>query len=543
MHAPSLPVTPGLVGHLREARRSPLLRVVAVAVAALLGAALAVAAAGGVQRQVGPFDTELSLQLDLDGGTRVAVAPLGHLQLATHAGPLRLDVRLVEVREQAARSLVTEPGRLERVGTVIAADVRAGILALALKTALCAGLGAALAAALVFRLWTAAAVASLFALAGLAVAGGVAQATFHPEAVVEPQYEGLLVNAPAVVGDARDIVNRFEQYRQSLAALVTNVSTLYTAGESLPAFAPDPETVRVLHVSDLHLNPTAFDLIDRVARQFQVDAVLDTGDITDWGSAAESAYVRRIGSLGLPYVYLRGNHDSRATQDAVAAQPGAVVVDGQARDVAGLQVFGVGDPRFTPDSSTRGSPEEEAEAVLGHGRAVSRSLRELTPAADVLLLHDPIVAATTVAGDVPLVLSGHTHQRDRYVVDGTLVMVQGSTGGAGLRGLQGEEPTPLTATVLYLDRETAQLQAFDDVTLGGLGTASVTINRTVVTTDYLGSVTRGAGDVVPDTGPTPLPEEPVPTPERSGPESSPPSGTSAPPGTLPGGGSPSPGPS
>jgi len=335
----------------------------------------------------------------------------------------------------------------------------------------------------------------------------VAAISFRPESVVEPRYEGLLVNAPAVIGDARDIADRFERYRQSLAALVTNVNTLYTAGQSLPV-SPDPDTIRALHVSDLHLNPTAFDLIGRVVDQFAVDVVLDTGDLTDWGTAAESAYLTGIGQVDVPYVYLRGNHDSMTTQEAVARQDGAAVVDGEPQDAAGLRVFGVGDPRFTPDSSTRGSPEQEAASVLSHGRAVAARLQELDPAADLLMLHDPIVAASTVTGDVPLVLSGHTHQRDRYVVDGTLVMVQGSTGGAGLRGLQGEAPTPLTATVLYLDRETAALQAFDDITLGGLGTTSVTINRTVVTTEYLTSITRDADEVVPDTGPSPVPLDP-----------------------------------
>ena len=64
--------------------------------------------------------------------------------------------------------------------------------------------------------------------------------------------------------------------------------------------------------------------------------------------------------------------------------------------------------------------------------------------------------------------------------DGTLLMVEGSTGGAGLRGLEGEEPTPLSCTVLYLDPETGALRAYDEITLGGLGETEVTIQRFVV---------------------------------------------------------------
>ncbi|HXH57505.1 hypothetical protein [Iamia sp.] len=47
--------------------------------------------------------------------------------------------------------------------------------------------------------------------------------------------------------------------------------------------------MRVLHVSDLHLNPQAFALIERVVDQFGVEVVADTGDINDWGTTFETS--------------------------------------------------------------------------------------------------------------------------------------------------------------------------------------------------------------------------------------------------------------
>ena len=58
-------------------------------------------------------------------------------------------------------------------------------------------------------------------------------------------------------------------------------------------------------------------------------------------------------------------------------------------------------------------------------------------------------------------------------------MVEGSTGGAGLRGLEGEKPTPLSMTVLYFDQQ-KMLQAYDDITVGGTGQAQVNLERHVV---------------------------------------------------------------
>ena len=77
-------------------------------------------------------------------------------------------------------------------------------------------------------------------------------------------------------------------------------------------------------------------------------------------------------------------------------------------------------------------------------------------------------------------LSGHTHKRAVETEDGTTLLVQGSTGGAGLRALRGEDATPVTLSVLYLDREDQRLQAYDDITLGGVGVSDARISRTVV---------------------------------------------------------------
>jgi len=85
-----------------------------------------------------------------------------------------------------------------------------------------------------------------------------------------------------------------------------------------------------------------------------------------------------------------------------------------------------------------------------------------------------------VDGTVPVTLSGHLHVRkENELPRGTLQFVQGSTGASGLRGLEKEKPTPLRASVLYFDRTTHALQAWDDITLGGLGLQSASVERHV----------------------------------------------------------------
>jgi predicted phosphodiesterase len=278
-------------------------------------------------------------------------------------------------------------------------------------------------------------------------------------------------------------------------------------------------------VSDIHLNPQAFDLMDQVTKQFSIDAIVDTGDIVDWGTKPENRLLGRIGDLHVPYVYVRGNHDSRATQRAVAAQPNAVVLDGDAAAVAGLRVWGIGDPRYTPNKNQSVPGASERDRADAFAPVVAEELAAAQPPpVDVVLVHDQRTARA-IGGDVPLVLAGHTHrQREGRIEardgpggddrgdaatttpsaavgsdgngdrsgssDGggaepkdTILLVEGSTGGAGLRGLQGDEPKPLQASVLYFDRRSHQLLAYDSIAVEGLGETGATIQRHILVED------------------------------------------------------------
>ena len=293
------------------------------------------------------------------------------------------------------------------------------------------------------------------AFGAIAAGAGTAAATWNPEAINEPRYTGLLASAPSVVGDAGDIVTDFKKYEKQLAKIVTNVSRLYDVTSTLPAFAPTASTIHVLFVSDLHINPGSWDVIRSIVKQFDIDFIVDTGDISDHGSSAENAYVQPIGTLGVPYVFVRGNHDSLITEQAVRDQPNAIVLDDQVREVGGLRLAGIGDPRFTPDKDTRDAPAPVSVKEKGVTLANLIKIQPADARVDIAMMHDPEGAAE-VDGAVPLALAGHYHRRfQQELPNKTLLFVQGSTGASGLRGLEGEKPTPVEASVLYFDRRRA----------------------------------------------------------------------------------------
>ncbi|HEX6417687.1 MAG TPA: metallophosphoesterase [Acidimicrobiales bacterium] len=540
---PRAPLTRARAGRLRaladRARpHAPRARTVLLALA---GAMIAVALFGRVPAKVGPFETTLAARPSLTGHTMVHLAPLGTIELDTHDWPLALDLRVDEIAVADAERIARNPRAIERLGEEAADQVRSALVGLVLRAAAVALVGG-VAGALVARLsWRSAAAGAGVAALFVGAMGAGAAATFDAGAVAEPRYSGLLTRAPTAVGDIEAVLDRFGEYRAQLSDLVDNMATLYLAGAELPTFQPDGELIRVLHVSDIHLNPQAFDMIERLIDQFGVDVVADTGDLTDWGSDPETQLVDRIGRLEVPYVYVRGNHDSRRTQQAVGEQPNAVVLDGDGAEVAGLRFWGIGDPRYTPDKSQSGGGTERERAEAFAPVVAERLAEDEPPAADVVLVHDQRLAAD-LGGEVALVLAGHTHEpaEDRIEPatedegpdtgggtggeggdtgttdgggtggdgedgedgggievggqgrdgEGTLLLVEGSTGGAGLRGLQGEEPEPLTATILYVDPGSRRLVAYDRITVAWLQDAGATIERRIV--DEAREVVEGA---------------------------------------------------
>ncbi|MET7715499.1 metallophosphoesterase [Streptomyces sp. NPDC005407] len=456
----------------------PWARALGLAAVVLLGAWLGLLIVGSVRTPVGPMDTSMTLRPSLSGGTKINVSPLGALELDSHVAPIRLDVDVDQLDPVRSQALVEHPERLSGLQDEVAHDVTDGTTELAVRSCVAVVSGATALGLAVYRRPRRALAAGGLALALLTASGISAYATWNPKSVLEPKFSGLLSSAPSVVGNARSIVTEFDVYQQELARLVTNVTKLYEATSTLPTYQPDPRTMRVLHVSDIHLNPASWHIIGSLVEQYGIDVIIDSGDTMDHGTAAENGFLDPIPDLGAPYVWVRGNHDSGTTQAYLSRLKNVHVLDsGRAVTVAGLRIAGIGDPQFTPDRSVvaQGDPAERMAGIR-----LASALRDQTRAGtpvDIAIAHNPVAARET-DGEVPLVLAGHVHQRQTEVLgQGTRLKVEGSTGGGGLRALQNQKPEKVRASVLYLDRTTRRLQAWDEITLGGLGLTTAEVSR------------------------------------------------------------------
>ena len=441
--------------------------------AGALGALLLVTLLGRQDARVGPATVRLSVHPALTGSSRLAVPPFGSVSARTHQGPVQFRATLDDVDVPALRDALDDdaPAGGLRHPTLSAAllpfERAAGRAARQFVVRLCLlGLLGGVAATLLFARRTRRRLlrCGLGGVLATAVLLVPALLTYDIGAFRAPRYEGALEYAPALIGDARTGLDRLRTLREEMVRISENLSRAYDAlGKPVPVLGG--ETVRVLHVADVHLNPAGFDLAQQLATKFDVQAVVDTGDMGTWGLPPERGVTHRVREFKVPYLFVRGNHDNAAMAKAVAANPNARVLDSSAVEVAGIRFYGVADPVFSPGQGYRvpvfDRLKEQRSVAVG-GALDTRAER-----ADVLLVHDPRLARYAL-GHVATVLDGHLHAFGTSLVNGTRTLTTGTVGGAGPDGLRAKEPVPYTAEVVHFDPGTRRPVAVDRITVGAL---------------------------------------------------------------------------
>lgn len=480
----------------RRLRALKMLHISTTTVVALLGAIVGLMLVPATRADVGPLTASVHLRPSLTSETVLLLPPVGEVSFDTHTAPVRIEARVQGVDIDKAEALFySSTGFTELTRTAPEAIIRAAALN-AVLNALFAAAGAGLVVGLTFRRVRRALIAGGSAVALVGVSVAMTSVTFRPDSLYQPKFDGLLSQATYIADIGQATAADYQSYRSTLAEFVGQVSALYIAADSLPVGLDEDNLISVLHVSDIHDNPQAYDVIEQLHTQFAIDMVIDTGDIVSWGTPVETQQLSVIGGLGITYVYVSGNHDGAAAAAKIAEQPNATVVDNEVVEVGGLRIAGIGDPRFAADDdSDAGGWREGTEAMAASGFQLGDTITaydEAHPEApvDLALMHDP-TQPQGLEGRVPMVLSGHMHT-SKVELDrdgsGTDWFTVGSTGGALASGgvlpvLTGDAPLDLTARMLYFDKDTRRLVAYDDIVMGGLGLVSVSIQRTQMPTE------------------------------------------------------------
>jgi predicted phosphodiesterase len=263
--------------------------------------------------------------------------------------------------------------------------------------------------------------------------GAGAWLTFHPDYGRKLHADGLLavgLSSPRLIDQLNSRDQRYAGYVQSLSTYIERLSRSATPAGGAPA-------LRVLLISDLH-GRDVYPQLKRVVDTQNIDLVIDSGDLVQWGTGLELTGGLRDGirSLRVPYLFVKGNHDGPQTLARLAKIRNVTVLDGSVVQLDGLRIVGVPDPRLYEDggpiAATQGDEVrkiEETAATEAAGK-IDESLHPI----DLAIMHEPVGARKLgELLDARVWISGHTHVPALQFRDKHVDITVGTTGAAGIR--------------------------------------------------------------------------------------------------------------
>ena len=257
----------------------------------------------------------------------------------------------------------------------------------------------------------AATTATAVALAG---PGAAAYLTYRVDNVAEFRATSLL----SLVQTNTRLLDNLASNATHGAVYVTNLLALSDAlrEEFTPGAAEVPVAARFLLVSDQH-GMNQFPLMRQIVASESIDAVIDAGDLLNFGQPREGALTdlyAGIESLGVPYVFVRGNHDAVSAEDEAVLRrlsriPNVVLLEPTAGelvrvDVNGVSVSGFNDVRYY---NQRGVDFGEAQAEAAERFREATAGHEPT---DLVVTHQPYAANRVQATGATI--NGHMHVAD-----------------------------------------------------------------------------------------------------------------------------------
>ena len=401
---------------------------------------------GRIELSVEPFHAgALDLYVPLvDWGARFSAVRL----------PARLKIDVRTVNRDAAERVAN--GELPDVRAVRheARDAVASYIRVLLMVVFLCSLAAGVIVALAVRGHGAPRLRWLFGAAGGTALAGVLLlfALLPPRGeIADPEYYANGPDIPVALrtieraqGSARAISEELNQQLVGLAQLISTSSSRQARGEVRSAVV----------ASDLHNNLLALPALDRAVGARPLFFV---GDLTSSGSPFEFELVRRVVSIGHPFVFVSGNHDSDALVRRMAlaggivlTQRGRLLADGRHGPVVvrvrGLRVAGYADP-FERKSSERFKGTNEPTPDAAEREEFRDWLRPLLGRVDVVLVHEPQLARDAaeelrrIPPSRPLVLlTGHTHKASFHASTNFTEINGGTVGGGGTGNFEKNQP-------------------------------------------------------------------------------------------------------
>ncbi len=270
--------------------------------------------------------------------------------------------------------------------------------------------------------------AAVGSVLAVALVGAGVRLTYSSARQVSFATTGLI----GVVDQNKDLLSGVEARAQQVTPYLRNLLAL--SGALQDKYAPTPTggdpALRLLLVSDIH-DGNSYSLMKTIVEEEKIDAVIDAGDIVTFGRAEEldaADIPAGIQSLGVPYLFIRGNHDAAsagdpAILDRLARVPDVILLQPDATTytqvtINGIRIAGFNDPRYFGDSG-KNTAEAQKPAT-----AQFRATFEGRDRLDIAVSHEPSAVRGLNVAD--LLVNGHMHVP---ALEGNRIQIGTFTGG------------------------------------------------------------------------------------------------------------------
>jgi len=417
-------------------------RAFVILICAILGPLVFIHTFDSIMVNLQGMELSLGLKLAQKGSTTIHLPPIGILKAYTHNAPITINIILQNIDLDVIKAIIDSIHDKNELISLIREDVLKAVKLLAVKTLILGMVGAVFVAIILKVKKRDFIYCILISLLFVVIILSWTFLPYNITAFDKPEYFGTLKAAPWLIDIWNKGISQINVLGQQLKSMSDGISMVFSRMDNIAS--TEESMVRVLHVSDIHNNPAAFDFMEQIVQNFNVDFVIDTGDITDYGTILEDMVIKNLSNLPVQYIFVAGNHDSPNTMEMIAAIDNVTVLDGEMINVKGINILGF--PDFRSMALNIDSSNEKDNLKLN--LTIRDKLYTLDETPDILAVHDP--DATEGLTDLAsIILNGHVHKASLKEENGTLIINAGTTGAAGIRGIQSKGKIPYSAILLY----------------------------------------------------------------------------------------------
>ncbi len=402
---------------------------------------------GKINAVINPFEVELSIDIFEPGYTKIMLPPLGEIKARTHLSPLGFKIMLKNINLESAIAEINNFNEKDFV-VKLQDQFKQAIKMLVYRLLFLSFIGGGI-LGYIFK-YNKRNEILICGLAGLLVVFSFmifCYKTYDYNSFTSAEYSGTLNNTTWLVNLAKESMDKIEELESQMENMAKNIYLITEKMNDKEVFGIDEEFTKILHVSDIHNNVTSIDFIEQIVEDFDIDFIIDTGDITDYGTALEGSLLNRIEKLQCPYVFVAGNHDSPTIVEKLKSLNNVLVLENEFVTLENINILGIPDPA---------SKINDIKPVGGY--QIERSVEEINELIEknetqihVLATHNPNIAKA-FNGKIPTILFGHTHTFGIEETAKSVMINAGTTGGAGIRGLQSSKEIPYSMAIVYFDR-------------------------------------------------------------------------------------------